>query len=250
MEKSVSGTAELVVDVGHSRVKWGRCRAGRLIDASVGSCPLDAPEALLAVLERESIADLIWSPQSHGAAIDRLDNDFRALGVSCRAVTTGALDLPVAAAYPDLGADRWLALQWPWLQTRGALCIIDCGTAVTVDAVDGQGRHLGGWIMAGLSTLRGGLERTAPRLPAPESEATATSGPATDSAQAIGRGFRLQLIGGIQKALAELRPPLGPDFECWLTGGDALLLADALERPVNHDPHLVLRGLALAASGP
>lgn len=250
----MSGAAELVVDVGHSRVKWGCCQDGRLVDSSVRSCELDDPGSLLTTLERESIGALIWSPQSHGATVDRMGNEFRALGVSCRTVTTGALDLPVAAAYPDLGTDRWLALQWPWLQTRRALCIIDCGTAVTVDAVDGQGRHLGGWIMAGLRMLRVGMAHSAPRLPTPVSEATIASGPATDSAQAISRGFRLQLIGGIQSALAELQSTLGPDFACWLTGGDAPVLAaaltDAQARPVNHDPHLVLRGLALAGSRP
>jgi type III pantothenate kinase len=246
----VSAAAELVVDLGHSRVKWGRCRDGDLLAASVRSAPLDQPEALFAEIERQPVRHLLWSAQSHGAAVDRLGNEFRALGVSCRAVTTGAPVLPVAAAYPELGTDRWLALQWPWLRSRRALCVVDCGTAVTVDAVDGRGHHRGGWIMAGLSTMSRGLGQAAPRLPAPELEAEGFLGPAIASAPAIGRGFRLQLIGGIRQALAELRQALGTDFDCWLTGGDAPWVADALDRPVHHDPHLVLRGLALAGPEP
>jgi type III pantothenate kinase len=48
-------------------------------------------------------------------------------------------------------------MQWPWQQTGSALCVIDCGTALTVDVIDDGGRHLGGWIMAGLATARASL---------------------------------------------------------------------------------------------
>ncbi len=41
---------------------------------------------------------------------------------------------------------------------------------------------------------------------------------------------------------------LGGDFDCWLTGGDADRLGAQLGRAVQHDPHLVLRGLALAGA--
>lgn len=248
----MSGAAEVVVDAGHSRVKWGRCRHGELVNSSLGACALDDPGPLLATLKRESIDQLIWSPQSHVAALGRLRNQFRALGVSCRTVTTGALDLPVAPAYPNLGVDRWLALQWPWLQTRNAFCVVDCGTAVTVDAVDADGRHLGGWIMAGLRTMMKGFDLTLPGLPAPEPapETSMKLDPARDSASAIGRGIGLQLIGGVDQALGRLEATLGGQFACWLTGGDAPLLVDALDRPVRQEPHLVLRGLALAGTAP
>lgn len=242
------GAAELVVDVGHSRIKWARCSADQLVTSSVASCPLEDSGPLLDTIRGQSISRLAWSPQSHHAVVNQLRDAFRALGVSCRTVSIGALNLPVAPAYSDLGTDRWLALQSPWTQSQRAICVVDCGTAVTVDAVDASGCHLGGWIMAGLSTLSQGLGLTAPRLPAPHSEDPITTGPATDSALAIGRGLKLQLIGGVRHALLELEAALGPDFDCWLTGGDAPLLANALGRPVRQDPNLVLRGLALAGS--
>lgn len=243
----MSASSDLLIDVGHSRAKWGRCRDGQLLTSSVGASTLDDRFSLRAIIERESIRRVLWSPQSHRASIERLRNDFRSLGVSCRTVVTGSLNLPVAAAYPDLGSDRWLALQWPWVQSERALCVIDCGTAITVDAVDGRGQHQGGWIMAGLTSLRRGLAQGAPDLP-PDNPAPGTDDlPAMDSAKALGGGFRLQLIGGLVRALKQLERILGPDFDCWLTGGDADLLRPAIDRQVLHDPHLVLRGLALAS---
>jgi type III pantothenate kinase len=244
----VSASADLVIDLGHSRAKWGRCVNGDLIAASVGACSLDDPRPLTTSIERNAVERVIWSTQSHGDAIERLRNDFRVLGVSCRTVSTGSLDLPVAAAYSDLGSDRWLALQWPWSSSRRALCVIDAGTAVTVDAVDASGRHLGGWIMAGMNTLRAGLAQRAPRLPAPDAGPGADRAPAASSAAAIAGGLELQLIGGVRRALDRLEDLLGEDFDCWLTGGDADRLGAQLGRAVQHDPHLVLRGLALAGA--
>jgi len=242
----MSEPADLLIDLGHSRLKWGLSRNGELESHSVQASQAEVPEALLHGLERQRPGRVLWSPQGRADRATELRHAFESLGLSCLAVTTGSLELPVAPAYPTLGSDRWLALQWPWQQSQRALCVIDCGTAVTVDAVDSSRRHLGGWIMAGLPTLRDGLARMAPQLPEPELDPRHAERPARDSAEAIGGGFLLQLIGGIEAALNRLKPVLGNDFDCWLTGGNARLIAEGLRRPYRLDDHLVLRGLGLA----
>jgi type III pantothenate kinase len=242
----MSAPADLLIDLGHSRLKWALSRDGVFATDSIRACPAEAPQPLFASIEQARPGRVLWSPQGRGERMDELRNVFEGLGLSCLAVTTGSLDLPVKPAYPALGSDRWLALQWPWQQSRRALCVIDCGTAVTVDAVDGGGRHLGGWIMAGLPALLGGLARTAPRLPEPDLDPRHAEGPAKDSAEAIGGGFLLQLIGGIEAALERLDPVLGDRVDYWLTGGNAGLISAALRRPHRLDDHLVLRGLSIA----
>ncbi|OAB60634.1 hypothetical protein AY599_09275 [Leptolyngbya valderiana BDU 20041] len=242
----MSGPADLLIDLGHSRLKWALSRSGELEPGSIQAGPVEAPEALFALIEQQRPGRVLWSPQGRADRMAELRHAFESLGLSCFAVTTGSLDLPVAPAYPALGSDRWLALQWPWQQSRRALCVIDCGTAVTVDAVDQGGRHLGGWIMAGLPTLGEGLARKAPRLPEPELEIEHAERPARDSAAAIGGGFLLQLIGGVDAALERLDSILGEEFDCWLTGGNARLIGAGLRRPHELDDHLVLRGLGLA----
>jgi type III pantothenate kinase len=102
--------------------------------------------------------------------------------------------------------------------------------------------------MAGMNTLRAGLAQRAPRLPAPDAGPGAGRAPAASSAAAIAGGLELQLIGGVRRALDRLEGLLGGDFDCWLTGGDADRLGAQLGRAVQHDPHLVLRGLALAGA--
>jgi type III pantothenate kinase len=61
---------------------------------------------------------------------------------------------------PDrLGIDRLLAMGAVRARLDGPFCLVDCGTAVTLDAVDGAGRHLGGLILPGFAMMRWALER-------------------------------------------------------------------------------------------
>ncbi|AKS43175.1 type III pantothenate kinase [Wenzhouxiangella marina] len=239
---------DVFIDLGHSRAKWAFGQGGRLNEGGSGACPAVDLAPLRAALTEARPARAWYSPQGDPDRVAALEHELSALGLSCRPVTTGSIALPVAPAYPQLGTDRWLALQWPWQQSRAPFCLIDCGTAVTIDAVDARGRHLGGWIMAGLPALRHGLGGLARRLPDAAMEPEAAEAPATDSQRAIGGGLSLQMAGGIERAVEGLRARLGQDIELWLTGGDAEWIRPLLHEATRSDPHLVLRGLALAGS--
>ena len=65
----------------------------------------------------------------------------------------------IESSYSDfnlLGNDRWISLIGLFLQGEKNYCAIDCGTAVTVDYVI-QGKHKGGLIVPGLSTMKSAL---------------------------------------------------------------------------------------------
>ena len=62
------------------------------------------------------------------------------------------------------GVDRWLALAAGYARTQSACCVIDVGTAITVDMCDAQGHHLGGLIAPGLNALHRAL-RSSTALP-------------------------------------------------------------------------------------
>ena len=50
----------------------------------------------------------------------------------------------------QLGVDRWLAMCAAWQQFPGSLCVVDAGTAVTIDVVAADGAHSGGLILPGV----------------------------------------------------------------------------------------------------
>src|ERR1700677_3305194 len=78
----------------------------------------------------------------------RVDIEFVTAAREFDGLTSGYLDPSL------LGADRWLALIGGWTRAHGALCVVDAGTAVKVDAVNADGQHLGGMIAPGIHMMR------------------------------------------------------------------------------------------------
>lgn len=147
-----------------------------------------------------------------------------------------------------LGADRWAALLGAMSGGLASCCIIDCGTAMTMDALDGMGRHIGGQIAPGMRLMREALgQRTVgvgkqEALPASphfgRSTAEAVGGGVLHTCVAAIRGFYQECA----REFATAEPRL------LLTGGDAPVLLEPLAdlKPLHH-PDLVLQGLAAAA---
>jgi type III pantothenate kinase len=155
-------------------------------------------------------------------------------------VTTSAFGVSNAYRQPEkLGIDRWLALLATHHYYPGASCIVDCGTAITVDVIASEGRHLGGWICPGLSTMQKSLFASTAALPFTERRHTGAI--AATTAEAIANGVFLAAVGFIEAVLARLAMPC----RLLLCGGDAELIAAELSRPCVIDAELVLRGLSL-----
>ena len=150
----------------------------------------------------------------------------------------------VTSAYEDpgsLGADRLAALIAAKVRYPGSTCIVDCGTAVTVDALDPGGVHRGGVIFPGFSSMRAALEMdTAMGV---EEEADSFAVPATSTWDAIYSGCLSAVAGGIMQAIDRMQVEGTPFDQVILTGGDAELLVSLLTQKVIHEPHWVLEGL-------
>jgi len=149
----------------------------------------------------------------------------------------------VTCAYDDpgeLGADRWAALLGVHAVREGDVCIIDCGTAVTMDVITAAGRHLGGAITPGLAEMRGALDRSTHQL---------TDAPAVpellarNTRSGIQGGTLLGLAGAIDRLIVEAEKLSGLRLGCVITGGDAETLRELLVHDTELQPHLVLRGL-------
>lgn len=150
----------------------------------------------------------------------------------------------VTSAYEDsgaLGADRLAALIAAKVRYSGSTCIVDCGTAVTVDALDQGGVHRGGVIFPGVDSMRAALEiDTAMDI---EEEAGSFVIPATSTRDAIYSGCLNAVAGGIIQAIDRMQEEGTPFDRVILTGGDAELLIPLLTQKVIHEPYWVLEGL-------
>lgn len=150
--------------------------------------------------------------------------------------------------YERLGLDRWLALVGAYRLVGGACLVIDLGTAVTADFVDGSGAHLGGYICPGMPLMRSQLCTHTRRIRYDHlvaEQAQHNVAPGRSTAEAVERGCALMLQGFVQTQLDMAQQYLGDSFSVFLTGGDAALVADKLPE-ARVMPDLVFIGLAIA----
>jgi len=142
----------------------------------------------------------------------------------------------------SLGADRWLAMIALYeINSNGSFILIDIGTAVTIDAVNNSGIHLGGLIFPGLDKIRKSFDI----FPVSLNKNIFSVGQSTEDAWTIGT---LNLaLNTINQKVKELSVEL-PDASIFLTGGGYKDIKDFLEFDHSYHEYLVLDGLEIYAN--
>lgn len=250
---------ELLVDIGNSALKYlgaAQLWAGEaprhhpyrdggldaVLDAHWASLPAPARVHVACVASEagEELAQWCrrhWDLQPH----------FLATGVREAGVENGYTE-PV-----QLGVDRWAALVGAHALGPDDYCLVDAGTAVTVDYLDGRGRHRGGLILPGFHLMQAAVAQGTdlPRIAASDA---LPAFPGRDTAGCIAAGSQAAVVGAVREALARAPAVLGMAGgtpRCLLCGGDARrLLPQLAEAPgvaVEYHPELVLRGVARLA---
>lgn len=246
----------LVVDIGNTRIKWA-CVSGRgLAD------PGEAVHERIPRAAWESLGEAAPGRPDRVVAVNVAGEDFvtafaemvkRRWDRVPEFVSTEHQGHGVRCVYADpsrMGSDRWVALIAGFRLAAGAACVIDAGTAVTLDAVDPSGRHLGGLILAGPKVIAAALDRQTSGIGETASRSRPARGAAvlgTSTDEAVARGAMLGLAGALDRAVSAVAGELDEQPPVYLTGGDATRLSPWLETRCEHRPHLVLEGLGSIA---
>ena len=245
----------LLLDVGNTNIKAGVLRAGRM--KPLGSVQHRNLGLGPALEQAEKIPDKVTSVivcSVAGAAVRReLEAAVRNIfGVEAEFVVASREACGVTNGYPEaarLGADRWAALIGAHARGYEVACIVDAGSALTVDGLV-KGRHLGGLIAPGVGMMRGALFSETGNLRA-LSERPLEGGMAlfaTDTHESIVRGTTLAAASLVQRARDEMTRRVGKSPTLIISGGDAERLLPLLDESVQHLPHLTLEGLARLAA--
>ncbi len=252
--------ATLLLDVGNTRVKWARVRSGLyefsgsmpLAGLSVESflqqvCP-DTNKPNLVVMS--VVGDGEWARMLRFSVASVWNT--RLLEVVAEAKRDG---LKNGYAQPQrLGSDRWSALLGAWRMQSEAVCVVDAGTALTMDVVNNGGEHLGGLIVPGLAMMRQclttGTAKVGSQLTQDDQEADAPKVGllGRNTAQAVAGGALWTLAAGVERLREQAYDLVGGSMRCVITGGDAQQLLPLLSGDWQWTPDLVLRGL-LSYSG-
>jgi type III pantothenate kinase len=147
----------------------------------------------------------------------------------------------------QLGADRWIGLIAARAEFKEAVCIVDCGTAITVDVLDAAGRHQGGVICPGVRLMQDAVIRGARML----SWDGVARGPllAHGTGAGIYSGSVNAAAGMVEKVLTESERAMGSRVRLLVTGGGAEAVMERLCVDYTFVPDLVLKGLAVIDSG-
>jgi type III pantothenate kinase len=254
----------LLLDIGNTRIKWAQLLDDSLTPQQALVHRDVAEEAWTKQLFRERFRPrrlLIASVAGSKVAATVRREAEKAWSVVPEFISSTPVAGGVTNAYGDastLGVDRWLAVIAGHEITRGAACVIDAGTAVTIDAVSQSGLHIGGMILPGIQVMVDSLlQRTsdiADHSRRSRTKAGADPRPgnsfASNTGQAILNGAVVAVASAADRAASEAAATLKAPARAFLTGGDAERLQRMMQTKVELVPDLVLRGLAVLARKP
>ena len=238
----------LEVDAGNTLVKW-RLRDGLEIrqrgsyernnDFSIEITEQQMVESIYV----SSVADLEYE----NVLTQNLLHNFSVFPWFARSSTRCA---GVCNSYEDpslMGVDRWLAMLAAYNDCSGAVCVIDVGSALTIDFVMTNGMHRGGYILAGTELIKSTLLKNTDRVRF-EKGAVGSLEPGSSTLAAVNNGVLLSHVGSVKLALEQIGQSEGHEFSLYFCGGDGRRLQEALAVESSYNPELVLDGLSLAAA--
>jgi type III pantothenate kinase len=140
----------------------------------------------------------------------------------------------------QLGSDRWAALIAARQIAPEGCVVVNAGTAMTVDALSGQGVFLGGLIVPGLATMRRALAESTAGVEASGGGFEKFPG---NTADAVYSGVLSAMAGAVERMVADLSKAQAEAPVCLLSGGDAKFLQPLLSGKAMMVDNLVLDGL-------
>ncbi len=241
----------LLLDLGNTRLKWvmqkgadGFARGAVGWDSDVAGTLRDAwrelpkPDDILGA----SVVDAAREGAAADAARACWQRDTYWLRTPAEACgVRNAYDEP-----QRLGVDRFLAMVAAYDAGHAPCVLAGVGTALTLDALAADGRHLGGLIAPGpqlmQQSLVGATARVRPERPGEVLDAAA------NTADAVASGCWQAAAALIERFARRMAPALGGAPALRLGGGDAQALLPLLECPAELAEDGVLHGLAVWAN--
>ena len=256
-------TPDVVVDVGNSRMKWGRVSGGRV--AEVAAFGHDDPSGWerhlhqwqLGAASRWVLAGVV------PGVLRRFQEWLAARGVTSAAITSGMFDesgpfdlvTAVDIREPErIGVDRLVTAYAAWKRAPegSPVVAVNVGTAVTIDFVESFGLFRGGVILPGPRLMARSLHEHTALLP----EVAINPEPphrvwGDDTEAAIGLGIAYAVVGAAERLVRKWDALHDTPPAVFATGGEVgyfnrLMFALPLGA-FEIDPTLTLDGIRIAA---
>ena len=249
--------AFLAIDIGNTRLKWSlydtaRPGAGLLAHGAefldhierLAEGPwadLPAPASMLGCV----VAGDAVRRRAEEQVVERFD-------CSPRWVVSSAAEAGIVNGYDHptrLGADRWVAMigaRHRMLSQGPArpMVVVMIGTAVTVEAVDVNGKFLGGLILPGHGIMLRALESGTAGLHVPTGEVREFP---TNTSDALTSGGTYAIAGAVERMVQHVRAHCHAEPACYMTGGAGWKMAPSMNGDFELVDSLIMDGLLVIA---
>lgn len=238
----------LQIDAGNTRIHWRLLgideHRGRVVrkrgHVEHGTVPEPVGSESIAEVELASVA----GEDVRGDLLQALNDTVTVVEARTQAVACG-----VSNSYADpgtMGVDRWLAMIAAFHHYPGGVIAVDAGTAVTIDYVDSQGLHLGGYILPGLNLMKQALGKNTARVRG-NSRDFGPPVPGTSTTDCVHHGIAWIWSSAAERLRCEQQTRgLGAIV---VTGGDADFMAQLIGPGAVCEPDLVFMGMDLVFAG-
>ena len=244
----------LLIDIGNSSLKWCIADSNGLSAMSQELYPKDITTEFFIHNWRN-----LEQPNNIVVSCVAQDTVWQALEEACfelwnskvQKVNSLKKQLGLINAYENvssLGSDRWCAMLGGLHQSNSAFIVINAGSALTVDVVNEDGQHLGGYIVPGVNMMKKILG-----LHTAQVQVDSTSNVLSDlslghsTEECVESGIHLMVVKYIEAIYEKVSLEV-KGCQAFVSGGDAKSIAALLSFNCDVEPNLVLRGLAVIAT--
>jgi type III pantothenate kinase len=242
----------LAIDIGNTRLKWALYAAPR-----PGATLLNEGAVFLETID--DLAESEWKSLRQPASMlgcvvagdavrRRVEQQMEIWDIEPHWVVPSAHEAGLKNCYDHpsrLGADRWVALAGARSHVLAAgpprpALVVMVGTAVTVDALDAEGRFLGGLILPGFGLMLRALEQGTAGLKVPTGEVVDFP---TNTSDALMSGGANAIAGAIERQHRKLIQRTGQQPMLLMAGGAAIKLAPITDLRFETADSLIFEGL-------
>jgi len=250
----------LAIDIGNSRLKWGMFSGDIILchgafaykydnfenGLNNAGLPYTTDMVMISSVADSGLNDLLikWLMSNHYKDFSFAKTQSEQCGI------TNSYKTP-----SNMGVDRWLAMIAAFnlsnAESDELVCVVDCGTAITLDVVSAQGQHIGGLILPGYQTMMQSLAKSANNIQDFEDSgcsALMSQGLATSTQEAISKGCAQLIVGGVSGIISGQHKKSGRKIHCIVTGGDGGWVSESLTCSNSYNPFLVLQGLSITST--
>ena len=236
----------LMIDLGNSRLSWAFYSSGNI--SAPKSCSTMAEITLEIETEWRDISPMpVYIANVAGSELQQMllrwfETHWNITPILLQSQQQAHGVTNAYQKSEELGVDRWLGLIGARTMSWLPVCVVDCGSAVTIDVMDANGVHQGGIIIPGYEMMLSSLKRgtAIPGFQEPDTNHANSHGLLGKStSECIHSGCANTIAAIIDRVMQS-----GSQLQrLFITGGNAAIITPLLEHPSRLIPDLVFRGM-------